>query len=53
MCACDPQGWLLGVWLGSLKDKSQQVSEVSQLLTDGVIIPESGEFSPAFSHRYA
>ena len=46
VCLCS-QGWLLGVWLGSLKDKSQQISEVAQLLTDGVIVPESGDLLPS------
>ena len=36
------QGWLLGTWLGGLKDKSATVKQVLGYLEDGVIVPESG-----------
>lgn len=40
------EGWLLGTWLGGLKDMKATVQEVLQLLTDGVIVPESGDSFP-------
>lgn len=36
------QGWLLGNWLGALKDKSATVKQVLGYLEDGIIVPESG-----------
>lgn len=36
------QGWLLGNWLGGLKDKKATVQQVLGYLEDGVIKPESG-----------
>ncbi|KAL3147631.1 hypothetical protein ABBQ38_014681 [Trebouxia sp. C0009 RCD-2024] len=40
------EGWLLGNWLSAQKDLKATVQEVLQLLTDGVIVPESGDSFP-------
>lgn len=40
------QGWLLGNWLSGQKDLKATIQEVLQLLTDGVIVPESGRALP-------
>ena len=36
------QGWLLGTWLGGLKDLKATIQEVHGYLQDKVIVPESG-----------
>lgn len=40
------QGWLLGTWLGGLKDLKATIQEVHGYLEDKVIVPESGESFP-------
>ncbi len=42
------QGWLLGTWLGGLKDLKATIQEVHGNLEDKVIIPESGGRPHAF-----
>ena len=43
------QGWLLGNWLGGLKDKKATVKQVLGYLEDGIIVPELG----MHRHSYA
>ncbi len=50
------QGWLLGTWLGGLKDLKATVQEVHGYLEDEVIVPESGgrpHASPFFAFAFA
>lgn len=42
------QGWLLGTWLGGLKDLKATIQEVHGYLEDKVIVPESGGRPHAF-----
>jgi hypothetical protein len=42
------QGWLLGTWLGGLKDLKATIQEVYGYLEDKVIVPELGGRSHAF-----
>lgn len=36
------QGWILGNWMGALKDRKAIVEQVLGYLEDGIIVPESG-----------
>jgi len=50
------QGWLLGTWLGGLKDLKATIQEVHGYLQDKVIVPESGgrpNASPFFAFASA
>ncbi|KAA6428756.1 hypothetical protein WJX79_005785 [Trebouxia sp. C0005] len=40
------EGWLLGTWLGGLKDFKATIQEVCGYLEDEVIVPDSGDSFP-------